>query len=400
LDDVCFFLLSFLLSAGETTTTKDHVVVKPNEWWANPRLKARMQKKHSIHTSPVPVPGRPAKPITPNKSMMMIERHRQSLSLAALVLACFLWEISLSCQLCIINGSQATTFPAARLLFGQESQLQRTTAYFLDIASNTHPDPGRKLTLARHLGPMVTADISSPQAKMSPTTAVPSRKTQRLLQNYAMMVPKRKRDTAPGVVRLLLLLEAGASSAADDTVGPIGGDESDDRKKAADPPTGGDGPSSVEDHGVDKSDSPASSAASNDAASTAMLASINFYKQVISPLLPPACRFVPTCSSYGVQAIREMGPVKGFILIAWRLLRCSPIGGKGYDPPRYVPRALNRIMYQRYLEERPSSSLLSSHPFSRGQVATSLLYVQQLLTARKQCSLYNKQINNKQQQPP
>ena len=70
---------------------------------------------------------------------------------------------------------------------------------------------------------------------------------------------------------------------------------------------------------------------------TAMVASIGFYKKFISPLLPPACRFVPTCSQYGVQAIEEFGPTKGAILTAWRLLRCSPIGGKGYDPPRWPP---------------------------------------------------------------
>lgn len=73
---------------------------------------------------------------------------------------------------------------------------------------------------------------------------------------------------------------------------------------------------------------------SSDPASVAMLASLSFYKRIISPLLPPACRFVPTCSQYGVQAIQELGPTKGVVLIAWRLLRCSPIGGKGYDPPR------------------------------------------------------------------
>jgi len=75
----------------------------------------------------------------------------------------------------------------------------------------------------------------------------------------------------------------------------------------------------------------------DDGMSAAMIASIGFYKKVISPLLPPACRFVPTCSSYGVQAIKEFGPTKGGILIAWRLLRCSPIGGKGYDPPKWPP---------------------------------------------------------------
>ena len=74
-----------------------------------------------------------------------------------------------------------------------------------------------------------------------------------------------------------------------------------------------------------------------DPASAVMIVSIGFYKKVISPLLPPACRFVPTCSMYGVQAIEQYGPTKGCILIAWRLLRCSPIGGKGYDPPKWPP---------------------------------------------------------------
>mmetsp|Transcript_2671 Transcript_2671/g.7411 ORF Transcript_2671/g.7411 Transcript_2671/m.7411 type:complete len:216 (-) Transcript_2671:1556-2203(-) len=76
---------------------------------------------------------------------------------------------------------------------------------------------------------------------------------------------------------------------------------------------------------------------SDEAMSGAMVGSIEFYKNWISPLLPPACRFVPTCSQYGVQAIQEFGPSKGAILIAWRLLRCSPIGGKGYDPPKWPP---------------------------------------------------------------
>lgn len=75
----------------------------------------------------------------------------------------------------------------------------------------------------------------------------------------------------------------------------------------------------------------------DDGMSTAMIASIGFYKKVISPLLPPACRFVPTCSQYGIQAIKEFGADKGAILIAWRLLRCSPFGGKGYDPPKWPP---------------------------------------------------------------
>eukprot|EP00587_Corethron_hystrix_P013399 CAMPEP_0113304282 /NCGR_PEP_ID=MMETSP0010_2-20120614/4369_1 /TAXON_ID=216773 ORGANISM="Corethron hystrix, Strain 308" /NCGR_SAMPLE_ID=MMETSP0010_2 /ASSEMBLY_ACC=CAM_ASM_000155 /LENGTH=190 /DNA_ID=CAMNT_0000158465 /DNA_START=272 /DNA_END=844 /DNA_ORIENTATION=+ /assembly_acc=CAM_ASM_000155 len=68
-----------------------------------------------------------------------------------------------------------------------------------------------------------------------------------------------------------------------------------------------------------------------------MIFTIGVYKNLISPLLPPACRFLPTCSQYGVQAIQEYGEIRGVILTAWRILRCSPFGGKGYDPPRWPP---------------------------------------------------------------
>eukprot|EP00586_Coscinodiscus_wailesii_P005838 CAMPEP_0172486504 /NCGR_PEP_ID=MMETSP1066-20121228/15108_1 /TAXON_ID=671091 /ORGANISM="Coscinodiscus wailesii, Strain CCMP2513" /LENGTH=195 /DNA_ID=CAMNT_0013252503 /DNA_START=23 /DNA_END=607 /DNA_ORIENTATION=+ len=51
--------------------------------------------------------------------------------------------------------------------------------------------------------------------------------------------------------------------------------------------------------------------------SSSMVFAIGLYKNWISPLLPPACRFLPTCSQYGVQAIQEFGPTKGGILTAW-----------------------------------------------------------------------------------
>uniref|UniRef100_A0A7S4IWZ1 Membrane protein insertion efficiency factor n=1 Tax=Odontella aurita TaxID=265563 RepID=A0A7S4IWZ1_9STRA len=79
--------------------------------------------------------------------------------------------------------------------------------------------------------------------------------------------------------------------------------------------------------------------------SASMVAAIGFYKNFISPLLPPACRFVPTCSQYGVQAIKEFGPGKGSLLTTWRLMRCSPLGGKGYDPPRWPPVPYNYASY-------------------------------------------------------
>ncbi|MFM7217583.1 MAG: membrane protein insertion efficiency factor YidD [Bacteroidota bacterium] len=59
---------------------------------------------------------------------------------------------------------------------------------------------------------------------------------------------------------------------------------------------------------------------------------IRFYQSAISPLLRSSCRFDPTCSHYGLQAIRKYGPFKGGYLTLRRLLRCHPWGGHGYDP--------------------------------------------------------------------
>lgn len=59
---------------------------------------------------------------------------------------------------------------------------------------------------------------------------------------------------------------------------------------------------------------------------------IRFYQICISPLLGPSCRFTPTCSEYARQAILKHGPIKGLGLAIWRILRCNPWGGSGYDP--------------------------------------------------------------------
>ena len=59
---------------------------------------------------------------------------------------------------------------------------------------------------------------------------------------------------------------------------------------------------------------------------------IRFYQKYISPLKPPTCRFTPTCSQYAIEAIRKHGPFKGLYLAVWRILRCNPWGGSGYDP--------------------------------------------------------------------
>ena len=59
---------------------------------------------------------------------------------------------------------------------------------------------------------------------------------------------------------------------------------------------------------------------------------IVFYQTCISPFTPPSCRFTPTCSEYAKQALRKHGPIKGLYLALWRILRCNPWGGSGYDP--------------------------------------------------------------------
>ena len=59
---------------------------------------------------------------------------------------------------------------------------------------------------------------------------------------------------------------------------------------------------------------------------------IRFYKRFLSPLLPPACRFHPSCSSYALQALHKHGALRGIRLIVWRLLRCQPFHPGGFDP--------------------------------------------------------------------
>ncbi len=59
---------------------------------------------------------------------------------------------------------------------------------------------------------------------------------------------------------------------------------------------------------------------------------IRFYQRFISPYTPPTCRFTPSCSQYAIEAIRKHGPFKGMALAVWRILRCNPWGGSGYDP--------------------------------------------------------------------
>ncbi|OAM35202.1 membrane protein insertion efficiency factor YidD [Eikenella sp. NML96-A-049] len=63
-----------------------------------------------------------------------------------------------------------------------------------------------------------------------------------------------------------------------------------------------------------------------------LLGLIRFYQYAISPLLPPRCRYQPTCSQYAIEAVSKYGALKGGWLAAKRIGRCHPWGGSGYDP--------------------------------------------------------------------
>lgn len=59
---------------------------------------------------------------------------------------------------------------------------------------------------------------------------------------------------------------------------------------------------------------------------------IRFYQRAISPILPMACRYHPTCSAYGIEAVQKHGALKGGWIALKRIARCHPWGGHGHDP--------------------------------------------------------------------
>ena len=59
---------------------------------------------------------------------------------------------------------------------------------------------------------------------------------------------------------------------------------------------------------------------------------VDCYRRFLSPLLPPQCRFHPSCSAYAREALLTHGAIKGMLLAGWRVLRCTPFGRPGHDP--------------------------------------------------------------------
>ena len=66
---------------------------------------------------------------------------------------------------------------------------------------------------------------------------------------------------------------------------------------------------------------------------------IRFYQLFLSPILKNNCRFLPTCSEYTIQALKEHGLIKGIYFSQKRILNCHPFGGNGYDP---IPKKNNK----------------------------------------------------------
>ena len=64
---------------------------------------------------------------------------------------------------------------------------------------------------------------------------------------------------------------------------------------------------------------------------TIATAPVRLYQRTISPALPARCKYYPSCSEYGVQAIRRYGVLRGVVLAAWRILRCNPWSHGGVD---------------------------------------------------------------------
>lgn len=88
---------------------------------------------------------------------------------------------------------------------------------------------------------------------------------------------------------------------------------------------------------------------------------LRFYKKLLSPMLPPACRFEPSCSVYAYQSIQQHGVIRGVMLTAYRLMRCQPFSRPGYDPvPELAaPKAAGPELAEAEGEEAASPSSIA-----------------------------------------
>lgn len=81
----------------------------------------------------------------------------------------------------------------------------------------------------------------------------------------------------------------------------------------------------------------------NQRAASFVLCLLRGYKWALSPLLPPACRYVPTCSDYAVEAVDRYGVLRGSLMAMGRVLRCHPFVQGGYDPVVKAPVVASEV---------------------------------------------------------
>ena len=74
---------------------------------------------------------------------------------------------------------------------------------------------------------------------------------------------------------------------------------------------------------------------------------ISLYQKYISPYKGTKCPYFPSCSNYGIEAIKEHGAIKGFFMAFWRVLRCNPFSKGGFDP---VPSNIKKDKKMKYLK--------------------------------------------------
>ena len=86
---------------------------------------------------------------------------------------------------------------------------------------------------------------------------------------------------------------------------------------------------------------------------------ITIYRQIISPWMAPRCRFYPTCSIYGLEAVKLHGGYRGGLLTFKRIVRCHPWGAQGID---FVPKPLYRYTYH-YIDTLPSYCLVYAYRY-------------------------------------
>jgi putative membrane protein insertion efficiency factor len=90
-----------------------------------------------------------------------------------------------------------------------------------------------------------------------------------------------------------------------------------------------------------------------------LVLALHGYRRLISPFLPPRCRFDPTCSRYAIHAIEHHGLRRGGWMALKRLFRCHPLGGWGYDPvPHKMPNGASKRVQNSHLKPPQPSSYI------------------------------------------